>query len=133
METEIIVGTLSGVVAVLIASLSYLHAKRMKFFETFFHKKTDAFEKYIDAVSSIPRTEDELYQLASISRTATLYCFERNKTEIESLLDLIIKAYQKRNDKQIPEEIQEEFRELRKEVISSLRDEIQSSKKFRFY
>ena len=132
MQYEIIIGAVSGCVTLLIAALSYLQAKRFKFFETFFQRKADAFENYIKAISYIPRTEDELYLLSTISRTAILYSFEDNKKKIEELLDLMIKAYQKRSESEIPESIQTDFRTLRGMVINSLRNEIQDSRKFKF-
>ena len=129
---EVAVGAASSVVAVLVAALSYLQAKKLKFFESYFQKKADAFEKYIKAISFIPKTEEELYLLSSISRTSTLYCFEDTRKEIEKLLDLMIEAYQSRSGNEIPESIQANFRNLRSSVISSLRNEIQVSRKFKF-
>lgn len=132
MLSEVIVGAVSGVAVVVVAAFSYLQAKRLKFFETFFQRKADTFEKYITAISFVPRTEEELYALSSVSRTAMLYCFKRSKTLIETLLDLMIKAFQRRKDGEMPEEIQAEFRTLRSTVIASLRSEIQQSKKFKY-
>ena len=132
MITEILVASISGIVAVLIAAIAYIQAKRLTFFETFFKRKADAFEEYIIAIGSIPRTEDELYALSSITRRATLYCFETNKELLLELLDLMIKAYQQRTEDGIPEELQDAFRKRRKMVIDLLRNEIQNSKRWEF-
>ena len=133
MLTEVIVASISGVVAVFIAAIAYIQAKRLTFFETFFKRKADVFESYIIAIGSIPRTEDELYQLSSISRSVTLYCFENNQKVILDFLDLTIKAYQSRSSEGIPEELQKSFRECRKKVIDLLREEIQLSKKGKYH
>lgn len=132
MVTEILVASISGIVAVFIAAIAYIQAKRLTFFETFFRRKADTYEAYITAIGAIPRTEDELYALSSITRRVTLYCFEANKAPILALLDLIIKAYQLRTADGIPEELQSEFRMRRTTVIDLLRGEIQSSKKWKF-
>ena len=132
MITEILVASISGIVAVLIAAIAYIQSKRLTFFETFFKRKADTFEEYIVAIGSIPRTEDELYALSSITRRTTLYCFESNKEPILELLDLMIKAYQRRTEDGIPEELQNTFRKSRKAVIELLRNEIQNSKRWKY-
>ena len=118
--------------AVLIAAIAYIQAKRLTFFETFFRRKADTYEEYIIAIGAIPRTENELYVLSSITRKVTLYCFEFNKEPILELLDLMIKAYQFSTEDGIPEELQNDFRKSRKIVIDLLRSEIQSSKRWKF-
>ncbi len=132
MLTEILVASLSGIIAVLIAAIAYIQAKRLLFFETFFKRKADVFEDYIIAIGSIPRNEDELYNLSAITRKVSLYCFEENKKPILDLLDLTIKAYQLRSVEGIPEELQHTFREDRKKIVDLLRKEIQHCKKWRF-
>ncbi|MDD4690456.1 MAG: hypothetical protein PHE51_12040 [Eubacteriales bacterium] len=132
MNTEILVASISGIVAVLIAAIAYIQSKKLTFFETFFKRKADAFEEYIYVVSSVPKTEKELYNVSSVTRKAILYCFEVNKETILDMLDLMIKAYQSRTGDQIPEEIQKDFREQRKIVVKLLRNEIQKSQKFIF-
>ena len=133
MIAEILVASISGIVAVLIAAIAYIQSKRLTFFETFFKRKADAFEEYIIAIGSIPRDEDELYNLSAITRKVTLYCFSENKKSILDLLDLMIKAYQSRSAEGIPEEMQHSFRECRKTVINLLREEIQCCKEWKFH
>lgn len=132
MITEILVASISGIVAVFIAAIAYIQAKRLTFFETFFRRKADTYETYITAIGAIPRTEDELYSLSSITRRVTLYCFEPNKKPILALLDLMIQAYQLRTADGIPEALQNGFRKSRTHVIDLLRSEIQSCKKWKF-
>lgn len=133
MVTEILVASISGIIAVLIAALAYIQAKRLLFFETFFKRKADAFEEYIIAIGFIPRDDNELYNLSAITRKITLYCFAENKKAILDLLDLIIKAYQSRSVEEIPEEFQQSFRECRKTVVELLREEIQCCQKWKFH
>lgn len=133
MIIEILVASLSGIVAVLIASIAYIQSKRLLFFETFFKRKADTFEEYIITIGSIPRNENELYNLSAITRKVVLYCFEENKKTIFDLLDLAIKAYQLRSEEGIPEELQHTFREYRKTIIELLRDEIQHCKKWKYF
>ena len=132
MVEEIIVVSISSVFAVLIAAIAYIQAKRLMFFETFFKRKADTFEEFITAIGSIPRSDDELYALSAITRKVTLYCFEDHKQPILDLLDLMIKAYQFRTDEGIPEDLQHDFRETRKNVIILHRNEIQSCRKWKF-
>ena len=132
MRTEILVVSISGIISVIIAAIAYLQAKRLTFFETFFKRKADAFEAYILAIGSIPRTQDELYDLSAVSRKVTLYCFESTKASVLDLLDLMIKAFQRRSDDGIPEDLQSAFRQKRKEVIEALRKEIQDSQKWKY-
>ncbi len=133
MIFEVLVASISAVVAVSIAAIAYVQAKRLTFFETFFKRKADAFEEYIAAIGSIPRDNNELYELSAITRKVTLYCFETNKQPIYDLLDLMIKAYQLRTDDGIPEELQKDFRESRKMIINLLRNEIQSSQEWKYH
>lgn len=132
MNVEILVGSMSAVVSVIIASIAYIQAKRLTFFETFFKRKADVFEEYLLVISSIPRTEDELYTLSAITRKTTLYCFESTRKSILDLLDIMINVYQFRSEDGFPEELQNTFRESRKTVVSLLRQEIQDSKKWKF-
>ena len=87
MVTEIVVVSISSVFAVLIAAIAYIQAKRLMFFETFFKRKADTFEEFITAIGSIPRDENELYNLSAITRKVTLYCFEDHKQPILDLLE----------------------------------------------
>lgn len=57
MNTEIIVVAISSVVAISVAAVSYVQAKKLKFFETFFQRKADAFEEYMEKISSVPRKD----------------------------------------------------------------------------
>lgn len=132
MTIEVLIALISGLVAILIAAITYVQAKRITFFETFFNRKADVFEEFINKISSIPRTEDELYMLSSTTRKVVLYCFETHKHEILNLLDLMIKLYQMPNDSEMFVELVGEFREKRKCVIDLLRTEIQQSKKWKF-
>lgn len=132
MIKEILIPSISGLIAVIIAAIAYVQAKRLTFFETFFKRKADAFEEYIVAIGAVPKTEEQLYALSSITRRASLYCFEENKKDLLELLDLMIKAYQRREGNEIPEELQAEFRCRRKTVIELLRKEIQASTKWKY-
>lgn len=133
MNTEIIVVAISSVVAISVAAVSYVQAKKLKFFETFFQRKADAFEEYMEKISSVPTTKEELYAFCASSRKATLYSFAKNRGLIDALMDLGIKAHLKRGeDGQIPEEFQNAFRIQRTEIITALRDEMQQSTKFKY-
>ncbi len=133
MDTEIIVASISGFASVIVASASYIQAKKLKFFETLFQRKADAFENFFEIISAIPKTESELYYFCSCSRKTTLYCTGHNKQKIDDLMDWTIKAHIKRDiDGQLPEPLEREFRSRRTDLIISLRDELDDSRSFKF-
>lgn len=132
MIIEILVASISGIVAVSIAAIAYMQSKRLTFFETFFKRKADVFEEYIITIGSAPRTESELYSFAAITRNVTLYCFEQNQKAILDFLDLAIKLFQSYSEDGFPEELQFSFRESRKNIVNILRTEIQVSRKWKY-
>ncbi len=132
MIIEILVASISGVVAVSIAAIAYMQSKRLTFFETFFKRKADVFEEYTIAIGSAPRTENELYSFAAITRKVTLYCFEQNQKAILDFLDLAIKLFQSHSEDGFPEELQFSFRESRENIVNILRTEIQVSRKWKY-
>lgn len=144
INSEIVISciTVFGSVLVVVsgAVISNWHSKRIKFFEIYFNKKADAYERYL-AVIEAGMLLHNFEGFAEASTTVQLYCPEEllpnilEFTTVGVALDEVVAAVEANNtDENIRrhDEAVSRYKQKRADLVLLLRDDIERTRRFKF-
>lgn len=122
IDSNILAVCITGLGSIIVAAITYYKTKKLKFFDVYFNKKTDAYEQFIKSVINYMGDDhDGGYKMVEDLYIAKLYCSQNAFDQLQELVTVSTWA-KKKNDFKNVDEIVDQSMVIFREDIKSCRD-----------